>query len=128
MRGRWTIIGAQAATVALLVLIVYVTLLRPESTDPLRGIETPGSDQRADAPPHEDGGSGHGGGGGANGGGAGASGAGAIGVHGGVETTGTPVARLTPRGDQYSDSVSELLTKVAAADPAAGSGAAPAGN
>ncbi len=47
---RWRIVGVQAAAVAVLVLLVYVTLLRPEDQGPLRGIEAPGGGPQASVP------------------------------------------------------------------------------
>lgn len=143
MSRRSRIIGAQAVVVALLVLIVYVTLLRPDATAPLRGIEAPTNGQQANKPPDEGTGGGGGGAGGegsgnnqgtgGGAGGAGSSPSGGAGTQGSVTSpsggagpqssvTSPPggAGTLTPRGDQYADAVSALLNKVAMAVPAGG--------
>jgi hypothetical protein len=48
---RRRIVAAQAATVALLVFVVYMTLLRPDGPDGLRGIEAPGGGTQVDGGP-----------------------------------------------------------------------------
>ncbi|MEO8093027.1 MAG: hypothetical protein ABI726_10010 [bacterium] len=56
MNPRAWVIGAQGAAVALLVLIVYLTLLRENSGTPLPDIQAPGAEQQAQGP--EEGGGG----------------------------------------------------------------------
>jgi hypothetical protein len=117
---RAVIIGVQTAAVALCVVIVYITLLRPDSTAPLHGIQAPpdGKPPRADVThrhegPHKpDEGRAHGaaGGVGTAGGGAGAGIVGAV------------APATTPTGDQYSDAVSLLLSRVHTADSTRGPG------
>ena len=114
------IIGAQAAAVALLVLIVYMTLLRPESDEPLRGISTPGSEERAEGPadqrrekpdrhrdhPRGDGGK-------RTEAPSGGEDDAAVGL---ANAGGPPLDRVvTPPTDQYADAVAALLSKVASA-------------
>jgi hypothetical protein len=130
---RRNIIGVQAAAVALLVLLVYVTLLRPDSSDKLRPIEAPGGGQEAqsrpDSKPNGEDGSDGGGddrpagpsgpAGSGTGGGAPAptvlAGTGGADGTGGTDTTG-PGGTL-PTDDQYTDSVGSLLRKVATGGP-----------
>jgi hypothetical protein len=132
MSRRSRIIGAQAVAVAVLVLIVYMTLLRPESDEPLRGISTPGQ-ERVDVPERKPGRDrehkvdGHHRGR-ADGGGIGEqtevrrTGAESMGVptlHRVVTPSGVPALErvVTPSGDQYADAVESLLGKVASAVP-----------
>jgi hypothetical protein len=130
------IIGAQAVAVAVLVLIVYMTLLRPESDEPLRGISTPGQervhvpgetpegkpgrDRERKADGHQRGR--------VDGGGIGEqtevrrTGAGSMGgppLDRVVTPSGVPPLNrvVTPSGDQYADAVASLLGKVASAVP-----------
>ncbi len=117
MSSRAWVIAAQGATVALLVLVVYVTLLREDSGTPLPEIQAPGGEQQAQTP----------GGGGAAGGLTGPIGASTAldGVPTGSGVGGeSPVfTGPTPPVDQYVDAVSGLLSKVRsapAASPASG--------
>ncbi len=82
MNPRAWVIGAQGAAVALLVLIVYMTLLRGDSGTPLPDIQAPGAEQQAHGP--------EGGGGDAS----------------------PVFRGPSPPADQYLDAVSGLLSKV----------------
>ena len=117
--SRRLIVGGQAAAVAVLVVVVYLTLLRPDGPGTLRGIEAPGgeSTSRVDTAPTDrqsraTRGSGRGDGG------AGGAAAGGASVLGG--TPGGPFSvpaqadtPLLPGDDQYADSVKALLDKLA---------------
>ena len=120
MNRRAIIIGVQTAAVALCVVIVYMTLLRPDSTAPLHGIQAPSPEGKP--PPHAGGplqpGGRHKPGESRAHGAAGTAGAGAA----GAGTVGTVVPATTPTGDQYSDAVSQLMSRVRAADSANGPG------
>jgi len=127
---RKQVIGAQAAAVAVLVLIVYLTLLAPEGPGPLSGIEAPGGEKRVQVhnPGDRGGGSnrdGSGGGGTRTSGPAGGTGSGAAisiagpGVPGGSTPDDTGFVS-TPSDDQYEDAVEDLLRKVGDPSPAGG--------
>jgi hypothetical protein len=129
MSRRSWILAAQAVAVAVLVMIVYMTLLRPESDEPLRGISTPGPERagvpdeapkpkprrdrerKADGRHRDD--------------------ANRSGIRTQAEVSrsgpapqvtasvgGAPLGRVvTPRSDQYADAVASLLGKVESAVP-----------
>ena len=133
---RKRIVGVQVAAVALLVVLVYLTLLRPEGSSPLRVIEAPGGGPevtlRPEGPPgparpgqrgpsnrqggNRQGGNRQGGGHGLPGesGSSGSEIAATVGLTAG--TGGEPPASFkgtTPGDDQYKDAVTALLDKVA---------------
>lgn len=144
MSRRSQIIGAQAALVALLVLVVYLTLLRPDSTDPLREIEAPGGEQQVQAPDGREGdgngsaerrgaspgsgGPGGEGGGGTSGGGAWPGGvyADGGGTAAGAGAPGDAGVGVSPPGDQYGDSVETLRSRVKAGSAQANRRTSPA--
>ncbi|MGI9020012.1 MAG: hypothetical protein ACR2G3_04800 [Solirubrobacterales bacterium] len=125
---RRRIVSVQAAAVALLVMLVYLTLLRPESHGPLRGIQAPGGETQVNAGPDPD----HdadrrdararGAATPSAGGALTLSVGGALTLSAGVSEPGgaTPgdvpptLVRNTPTDDQYTDSVEALLRKVGA--------------
>ena len=130
MTPRGRIIAAQGAAVALLVLVVYVTLLREDSGTPLPDIQAPGSEQPAQNPDDGSRGGldGDGGQGDASGLGgpigAGAAVAGELGWPGAGGDS--PALRgPTPPADQYADAVSGLLSKVRGAPGANANGTTP---
>jgi hypothetical protein len=43
---RWAIIAAEAAVLGLVILVVYLTLLRPDGDNPLFDVDVPGDGQR----------------------------------------------------------------------------------
>ena len=128
---RARIVGVQAAAVAVLVLVVYLTLLRPEDQGPLSGIEAPGGGPQAGIPAGPTGpngptgdrpGDGRGDGAPPSGGHGGTPGGGPLGLVLGSTATGVggapPPAVIgagpnTPSDDQYKDSAQALLDKVA---------------
>lgn len=120
MSERRRLVGVQAAAVALLVLLVYLTLLRPEGTSDLEGIEAPGGGTNVEAPPRDrdnNGSPGPNGPEGPTGPGGGArgtvvAGSGVAGPGGGGTDT-TTLTGTTPSDDQYTDSVTSLIRKVA---------------
>jgi hypothetical protein len=131
MSRRPGIIGAQTAAVALLVLIVYMTLLRPESDEPLRGISAPGQERvnvpeqhprhdrerRVDRPeqrPRHRGDTG--GGGNRTHTEVPPTGPASVGAAASVGGPSLPGA-VNPARDQYGDAVESLLRKVASAAP-----------
>lgn len=118
-RRRRRIVGAQAAAVALLVLLVYVTLLWPQGPSTLRGIEAPGgaptTQVDTDRKPNRDPGP--------SGGPSppqgsqprpneGAGPGGSDGAEGGSDAAALLI-NPTPSDDQYTDSVKALLDKLA---------------
>jgi hypothetical protein len=125
MSTRPRILAAQGAAVALLVLVVYITLLRPDSTEPLRGISTPGSDQRTEAPSERPGsrldrGRDRRGDGRPRGGTRTPAEADRVGATPGITASAgeSPAAGpFTAADDQYADAVAALLAKVAGAAP-----------
>jgi hypothetical protein len=44
--NRWAILSAEAAVLGLVVLVVYLTLLRPDGDSPLFDVDVPGDGQR----------------------------------------------------------------------------------
>ena len=51
---RWAIIAAEAAVVGLVILVVYLTLLRPDGDSPLFDVDVPGDGQRIAQGPNGD--------------------------------------------------------------------------
>lgn len=51
---RWAIIAAEAAVVGLVILVVYLTLLRPDGDNPLFDVDVPGDGQRTAQGPNGD--------------------------------------------------------------------------
>jgi hypothetical protein len=135
MSTRARIIAAQAAAVAALVLVVYVTLLRDDPNAPIPDIQAPPGGEQVQNGAGPDGGDGAKGNGRGNGEGEDAEAAdghgnGAPGLHG-PAGTGTvivggpawmgsfnarpaPTDTDTPPTDQYADAVGRLLGKVGA--------------
>ena len=137
MGSNSRLVAVQAVVVGVLLVIVFVTLLQPESERPFSGIEGP-SDQPRTTLPGPDiytgppggtgGGQGQGGGQGAGEGGRGGplaltgpgdgsgGGTGRAGGEGG--TTTTPLTPIGPGGggspsdDQYKDALSRLVTRL----------------
>ncbi len=117
-RRRRRIVGVQSAAVALLVVLVYMTLLRPDGPGLLGGVEVPGGGSEAPAGPKRAGparpdppGNGP-----TAFGGAGATAVAAAGAPGATGAAGGPAPLLTgttPADDQYADPVKALLDKVA---------------
>jgi hypothetical protein len=112
---RGKIVAAQAAVVTALVIVVYVTLLRPEGPGEIRGIEAPNGGalpqvdarqrpDRADRSRRTPSRSA-----------AGAvvvAGEGVVAAAGDVPTGGAAAPLITPRDDQYTDAVKALLERV----------------
>lgn len=122
---RKQVVALQAAAVAVLVLLVYLTLLAPDGTGPLSRIEAPGGEERVQSEgPRDRGGRGDGG----------TPAAGAAGVRvtagDGDTEAGAGAGRAgpgapadtrvvdTPRDDQYGDAVETLLRKLGDSSPA----------
>ncbi|MGH2987325.1 MAG: hypothetical protein ACRDLO_11660 [Solirubrobacterales bacterium] len=52
---RWAIIAAEAAGLGLVILVIYLTLLRPDGDNPLFDVDVPGDGQRTAQGPNRDG-------------------------------------------------------------------------
>jgi hypothetical protein len=128
--GSSRLVAVQAVVVGVLMVIVFVTLLQPESDRPLSGIEAPGEPDRAQVPgPTNTGPTDQPGGGsqpgGGNGGGGGAPGApggggGAVAPDAGP-TVPEEIGELpgddgtdgdTPSDDQYVDTLTRLVGRL----------------
>jgi hypothetical protein len=123
---RSRIIAAQAVLVGVLVVVVFATILRPETQEPLVGVSTPGGETPPTAVPAPGADEEGDGGGGGNGGTGGRPGNGGPGDgHGGVAppTTvpqpGAPPAlpppaddESSPTDDQYADTLAKLEARL----------------
>ena len=101
MTGGRRIIAVQAVVVLIMVLAVYLTLLRPESTSPLHEVDSAGGAGQP-TPAGGDGGGWDGGG------------TGSDGDRGGDTERAGKRMEITPAGDQYADAVSVLLSRAGA--------------